>query len=148
MRRLWSLGTNVASDLRRELSGSCRTKCTHDGLSRVRGPFTAKYDVPSSIRYLDRLALLAALGSERNACSSIPAAGVSRTLPVLLVRSWAPTWSASRGVTALKTQGSCARRWAMERKAAWFWGVKKLSTVVPGFVVNRIAIGSPPKTFS
>ena len=52
------------------------------------------------------------------------------------------------GVTALKTQGSLARRLAMVVNWAWFCLVRRLSTVVPGFIVKRTAMGSPPKTFA
>ena len=41
-----------------------------------------------------------------------------------------------------------ASRLAIRRNSAWLCLVRRLSTVVPGFMVKRTAMGSPPKTFS
>ena len=65
-----------------------------------------------------------------------------------LLSSFCANWSASMGVTALNTQGSLASLAAMVRNATWLCLVRRLSTVVPGFMVKRTAMGSPPKTFS
>ena len=53
------------------------------------------------------------------------------------------------GVTALNTHGSLASLAEIVRELGLVvLRVRRLSTVFPGFMVKRTAMGSPPKTFS